>query len=127
MHIEKSSAAETALADDFLSGGGRMGAMMRAFDFSGTPLGPVADWPASLRAATSICLNSRYPMFIAWGTHRSMIYNDAYTAVLAKNTPGRWGGRPRRCGRRYGTSWVPIGRACSIKARPRGPKICCWS
>jgi PAS domain S-box-containing protein len=91
MHIEKSSAAETALADDFLSGGGRMGAMMRAFDFSGTPLGPVVDWPASLRAATSICLNSRYPMFIAWGTHQSMIYNDAYTAVLAGKHPGALG------------------------------------
>jgi hypothetical protein len=64
-----------------------MGAMMRSFDLSRTPLGPVTDWPASLRAATSICLNSRYPMFIAWGKHRSMIYNDAYTAVLAGKHP----------------------------------------
>jgi signal transduction histidine kinase len=90
--MENSSAAVTAL-NDFLSGGGQMGAAMRSFDFTTTALGPVTEWPASLRAATSICINSRYPMFIAWGKHRSMLYNDAYTAVLANKHP--WSlGRP---------------------------------
>jgi hypothetical protein len=30
-------------------------------------------------------------MFIAWGAHRSMLYNDAYTAVLAGKHPGALG------------------------------------
>jgi hypothetical protein len=30
-----------------------MGAMMRAVDWSATPLGPVSDWPQSLRTALS--------------------------------------------------------------------------
>jgi PAS domain S-box-containing protein len=78
---------------DFVSGGGEMGALMRAFDFSKSALGPMTDWPHSLRAATSICINSRYPMFIAWGEHRSMLYNDAYITVLAGKHP--WAlGRP---------------------------------
>jgi signal transduction histidine kinase len=76
---------------DILSGGGKMGALMRSFDFSKTALGAVEDWPASLRAATSICLNSRYPMFIAWGKHRSMLYNDSYTDVLASKHPSALG------------------------------------
>jgi PAS domain S-box-containing protein len=89
--MENSSATISVI--DFLSGGGQLGTMMRSFDFSKTALGSVTQWPASLRAATSICINSRYPMFIAWGKHRSMLYNDAYTAVLANKHP--WAlGRP---------------------------------
>ena len=33
------------LTADFLSGGGEMGARMRAFDWSATTLGPPEDWP----------------------------------------------------------------------------------
>jgi hypothetical protein len=89
--MENSSATISVL--DFLSGGAQLGTMMRSLDFSKTALGSVTQWPASLRAATSICINSRYPMFIAWGKHRSMLYNDAYTAVLANKHP--WAlGRP---------------------------------
>lgn len=37
----------------FLGGGGKMGTLMRGFDWSSTTLGPVESWPQSLR--------SRYP------------------------------------------------------------------
>lgn len=50
-----------------LSGGGEMGALMRAKDWSTTPLGPVEEWPQSLRTAVSILLDSRFGMYIAWG------------------------------------------------------------
>jgi hypothetical protein len=53
--------------DNFLSGGGEMGARMRGFDWSKTSLGPVDSWPQSLRTAVSICLSSRFPMVIWWG------------------------------------------------------------
>ena len=45
---------------DFLAGGGEMGERIRAFDWSKTPLGPVASWPQSLRSAVSILLPSRH-------------------------------------------------------------------
>jgi PAS domain S-box-containing protein len=78
---------------NFLSGGGDLGALMRSMDWSQTLLGPPSSWPQSLKTATSICLSSRYPMFIAWGGHRSMLYNDSYTSVLAGKHP--WAlGRP---------------------------------
>jgi hypothetical protein len=40
----------------FLEGGGEMGALIRAKDWSSTPLGAVNAWPQSLRTAVSILL-----------------------------------------------------------------------
>jgi PAS domain S-box-containing protein len=65
-----------------LSGGGEMGALMRAKDWSATPLGPVEDWPQSLRTAVSILLDSRFGMYIAWGPRYAQIYNDGYRPIL---------------------------------------------
>ncbi|NEX94196.1 PAS domain-containing protein [Caulobacter sp. 17J65-9] len=59
-----------------------MGERMRALDWSKTPLGPAQDWPASLRTALSLMLNSLYPMFIGWGPELILLYNDAYRPVL---------------------------------------------
>jgi hypothetical protein len=42
-----------------LAGGGEMGALMRATDWSATPVGPVESWPQSLRTAISILLESK--------------------------------------------------------------------
>jgi hypothetical protein len=36
---------------EFLSGGGEMGALMRAHDWTQSPLGPPAQWPDSLKMA----------------------------------------------------------------------------
>jgi len=33
----------------FLDGGGEMGVLMRAMDWTRTPLGPIDEWPQSLR------------------------------------------------------------------------------
>ncbi|HEY7546867.1 MAG TPA: hypothetical protein VID27_18390, partial [Blastocatellia bacterium] len=60
--------------DNFLSGGGEMGARMREFDWSKTSLGPIEDWPQSLRTAVSICLSSRFPMVIWWGPDLILLY-----------------------------------------------------
>lgn len=38
---------------DLMSGGGEMGALMRAHDWSKTPFGPVSQWPQSLRTRSS--------------------------------------------------------------------------
>ena len=42
-----------------LAAGGEMGARICSFDWSSTPLGPIGEWPTSLREAVSICLRSR--------------------------------------------------------------------
>src|SRR5688572_21519826 len=70
--------------EDCLAGGGEMGAMMRAVDWSVTPLGPVADWPQSLRTIISTMLESRFAMVVAWGPEFRFFYNDRYRPVLGK-------------------------------------------
>jgi hypothetical protein len=65
------------------SGGGEMGERTRSFDWSTTPLGPVANWPQSLKTAVSICLGSRFPIVMWWGRHTlTQIYNDGYISFL---------------------------------------------
>ena len=44
-------------------------------------------WPASLRIAVGICMNSRFPMFVWWGPQHINIYNDAYIPILGKRHP----------------------------------------
>ena len=67
----------------FLRGGGEMGALMRAKDWSATPLGPTSGWPQSLRTCVSTCLNCSFPIAICWGPEFLLLYNDAYTEILA--------------------------------------------
>ena len=60
-------------------------------DWGRTPLGPVADWPQSLRVVVGICLNSRFPMYVWWGPELVNIYNDAYAPVLGPRHPDALG------------------------------------
>jgi PAS domain S-box-containing protein len=66
--------------------------LLRETDWSRTPLGPMSAWPQSLRIAVSICLNSRFPMFVWWGPSLINIYNDAYAPMLGARHPAY--GRP---------------------------------
>ncbi len=77
--------------EDCLSGGGEMGAAMRAFDWAATPLGPATNWPQSLRTSVSICLNSRFALLIWWGPGLLMLYNDAYSQILGAKHPSALG------------------------------------
>jgi signal transduction histidine kinase len=78
----------------FLKGGGEMGERMRAFDWSSSPVGPVAEWPASLKTAVSICIGSRYPIVLWWGHPAyTMFYNDGYIPVLGVTKHPDWLGR----------------------------------
>jgi signal transduction histidine kinase len=75
----------------FLAGGGEMGERTRAFDWSQTAVGPLANWPHSLRTAVGIVLNSRYPMFLWWGRELTKFYNDGYIPMLGKKHPAALG------------------------------------
>jgi hypothetical protein len=66
---------------------GEMGARIRSFDWSSTPLGPISDWPSSLREAVSLCLRSRFQLAIYWGPQLVLLYNDAERDVLGALHP----------------------------------------
>ena len=89
--------AERLRPEDCLIGGGGMGELMRAKDWSQTPLGPVAEWPQSLRTSVSTCLNSRFPILIWWGPDFVKLYNDAYREIIAEKHPRALGQRGREC------------------------------
>ena len=69
-----------------------MAALVKAKDWSKTPLGPADQWPQSLRVAVGICLGSRFPMFLWWGPNLINIYNDAYIPILGRRHPDALGG-----------------------------------
>ncbi|HXV42359.1 MAG TPA: GAF domain-containing protein, partial [Anaerolineae bacterium] len=93
---------EPSVMEQVLAGGGEMGALIRSIDWSKTPVGPVSQWPQSLRTALSICLASRFPMLIWWGSELIQFYNDAYRPVLGATK------HPRSMGQRGPECWAEI-------------------
>lgn len=80
----------------FLSGGGEMGARIRAMDWSKTSLGPAAAWSQSLRTATRILLTTRHPMCIFYGADGVMLYNDAFSRSMGPERHPSSLGQPAR-------------------------------
>jgi two-component sensor histidine kinase len=79
-----------------MAGGGEMGALMRAHDWSQSSLGPPAGWPQALRTAVRLMLNTGHPMYIWWGPSLACLYNDAYRQSIGpERHPGSLG-RPAR-------------------------------
>ncbi|RUL80082.1 ATP-binding protein [Dyella choica] len=72
---------------DLFADGGEMGALMRATDWSRTRLGPVENWPGSLKTMLGVVLGSRFPMMIWWGPELLQLYNDAYRPILRHKHP----------------------------------------
>ena len=86
---------------EFLTGGGQVGALMRAHDWSTSPLGHPAHWPQSLRTVVGLLLQSRFPMFVAWGKDLGFLYNDPYAEILGAK-------HPTALGRRFYDIWSEI-------------------
>ncbi|ANC92968.1 hybrid sensor histidine kinase/response regulator [Azospirillum humicireducens] len=85
---------------DIFTGGGEMGARMRAMDWSATSLGPAEGWPQSLRTIVNLMLTSSFPMFVVWGPELSFLHNDSYRPFL--------GGKPEALGRPFAEVWADI-------------------
>jgi hypothetical protein len=111
----------------WLTGGGEMGARMRAMGWSATPPGPLQAWPHGIRTAVSICLNPRFPIVLWPGAELRLIYNDAYIPFLGEtkhpavlDAPGRegWGEIRDTIGAMHAE--VAAGRASLVIDRQRG-------
>src|SRR6187431_1663793 len=87
----------------FLEDGGEMGELIKAYDWSKTPLGTPDQWPSSLCTTLGIILNSRFPMFLFWGKDLICFYNDAYRPSLGKE-----GKHPSILGMKGEEAWVEI-------------------
>lgn len=74
---------------------GPLGQMIREYDWSTTPIGPLQDWPQSLKTVTELLLLSDVPIVLLWGEDGIMIYNDAYAVFAGNRHPGILGSKVR--------------------------------
>ncbi|UTP40517.1 PAS domain-containing protein [Phenylobacterium sp. LH3H17] len=73
------------------AGGGHTGGLLRALDWSASPLGDPSTWPQPLKTLLNIVMGSNQPMFVAWGEAGALLYNDAYAEILAEKHPSAVG------------------------------------
>lgn len=90
------SKAVESLYPPFLDGGGEAGRLIAGIDWTATPLGPLAQWPASVKHTVALLLRSPVPMVLVWGAEGIMIYNDAYARVVgSRHHPSAMGSKCR--------------------------------
>src|ERR1700744_4839994 len=91
---------------DFLPESGEMADLVRAKDWSETPLGPVEQWPQSLRTTVSLCLASNFPINIISGREHPRICKEGSGVVCG-------GAHPVALGQDYSvpgaSAWPAIG------------------
>ncbi len=83
---------------DWLTDGGEIAEIIKARDWSKSALGPIENWPQSLRTTVSLCLASNFPINILWGPDAIQIYNTGYKELCGK-------AHPRAIGESYRATW----------------------
>lgn len=78
-----------------LPGGGETGVLVRSYDWTSTPLGPIETWPQSLITTVRTVLLSPAPIVLLWGEDGVMIYNDAYAIIAGSRHPQLLGSKVR--------------------------------
>ena len=71
----------------FPLGGGRMGALIRALDWSKTSLGPISAWPTHLIATVGLILPAQAQIVLFWGPDFVALYNDAFAPTIGDKHP----------------------------------------
>ncbi|WP_241023116.1 ATP-binding protein [Paraburkholderia sp. Ac-20340] len=103
----KTRASEPDARFGFLPEHGEMARRVRSLDWTGTALGGPEQWSPSLRSALSLCLSSRFPIVIWWGSDYRILYNDAYIPFLGTSKhPHALGQSGRDC---WSEIWPSIG------------------
>ncbi len=93
---------------EWIVGGGEMGRLIQALDWSQSPLGPIASWSQSLRTTVNLCLASDLPICIIWGPERVQLYNDGYRVICGEKHPRSMGQNFAEC---WSEAWPVIGAA----------------
>ncbi len=109
-----SADAERAGSVELFPGDDETMTLLREFDWSSSPLGPVRQWPAELRSAVRTLLASKVPMLIWWGPDLIQLYNDAYRSLVGAKHPAAIGQPAAEC---WAEVWPVLGpRALSVLA-----------
>lgn len=78
-------------------GDGMAATLVRALDWSQTPLGPARQWQQGLKVAVDLVLACQFPMIVLWGPDLAQIYNDGYREIMGERHPGGMGQATRAC------------------------------
>src|SRR6202046_4239699 len=87
-------------------GTGEMAELVRAYDWSSSPLGPIASWSKELVTIVNLTLASSSPARTMWGSDFILIYNDAYRPIPGPRHPFALGKSAREV---YRESWSVVG------------------
>jgi PAS domain S-box-containing protein len=83
--------------EGLIYGKGEMAELIRAHDWSATPLGPIEDWPESLLLSANLMLSCAFPSLVFWGKELVQLYNDAFIPLLAERHPSGLGQTAQHC------------------------------
>ncbi|MFL6709617.1 MAG: ATP-binding protein [Massilia sp.] len=86
--------------------GMRMRAAMDGHDWSASSIGPMVQWPASLRTVVNLMLDSAEPVALWWGEELLQIYNDAYAPRVDAAAGGSALGTP--AAKSWAHSWPSL-------------------
>lgn len=93
-----------------------MGRMVRDFDWSATSIGPLPQWPDSLKEAINWMLSSPRPLLFWWGDELIQFCNDACLATLGERLPLTLGQRAVDC---WKNVWHTLGPRIAIALSAR--------
>jgi PAS domain S-box-containing protein len=77
----------TARTNTLITGNTEMAGLIRAYNWSKTPLGPIEGWSETLLATVNLVLHSPFPTILSWGEEMVFLYNDAAISTLAVKHP----------------------------------------
>ena len=86
-----SSQKKSGTPGDLILGKSQMAGMVRAHDWSSTPLGPIDHWSEILLSSINLMLACAFPSLVCWGTDLVQLYNDAFIPLLAERHPSSLG------------------------------------
>ncbi len=100
-HIQKERKPE-----GLIRGTTEMAGLVRAYDWSSTPLGRIEDWSESLLCSVNLMLACAFPSLIFWGEELVQLYNDAFIPLLAERHASGLGQPAMEC---WWDAWEIIG------------------
>jgi PAS domain S-box-containing protein len=92
--------------EDVILGKSQMASLVRAYDWSSTPLGGIESWSESLLCSVNLMLACAFPSLIFWGRELVQLYNDAFIPLLAERHPSGLGQTAQEC---WSDAWQIVG------------------
>ena len=92
--------------DGLIFGKSQMAGLIRAHDWSSTPLGRIEEWSEVLLSSVNLMVACAFPSLVFWGTDLVQLYNDAFIPLLAERHPSGLGQTAREC---WSDAWQIVG------------------